>query len=59
MKNWKTTLAGAVAAVTQLVMPIISKGEALHAGDWVQAGTLAALGILAADSKPTRRRTLK
>lgn len=55
MKNWKTTILGAIAAILVAIQPII---EAAQGGEinWVQLGfaaALAAMGYLSKDAGVT------
>lgn len=48
--NWRTTIIGILGAVSQIVLPIVQEGEALHTSDWISAGLMALLGIFAKDA---------
>lgn len=49
MKNWKTTLIGAIGAVFTVVWPLLQTGS-VDIKDAVSAGVLALLGYLAKDA---------
>ncbi len=50
MKNWKTTLIGALSAVATIVVPLIQAGG-VSPINLVLAGGLALLGYFAQDAK--------
>ena len=50
INNWKTTALGIMAAISQVVLPIVQTGEALHTNDWITAGLIALMGIFAKDA---------
>jgi len=49
MKNWKTTLIGAIGAVASVVLPLVQSG-AVTVKDGVIAGVMALLGFFAKDA---------
>lgn len=50
MKNWKTTLAGAVAAVAAVITSVVQEGASLTDWKtWIVPAALALLGYLAGD----------
>jgi len=55
MKNWKTTLAGMLAAVANLLMPLVMGGQVsqISSRDLAVSAGLAALGYLAKDKNVT------
>jgi len=50
MKNWRTTLIGALGAALTVVLPLVQSGT-VGVNDIVIAGILAALGYHSADKK--------
>lgn len=52
MKNWKTTIIGAIGAVFTVVWPLFQTGN-VDIKDVVSAGVLALLGYLAKDAGVT------
>ena len=48
--NWRTTALGIMAAVSQVLLPIVQQGDALHTNDWITAGLIALMGIFAKDA---------
>lgn len=53
MKDWKTTVAGLVIAVIQVIVPLIKAGRVSWSTVGMAAGT-AALGYFAADKKSSQ-----
>ena len=55
MKNWKTTIAGAIAAVAAAVTLVVQQGASLS--DWktyIAPAAIALLGYLAGDKTPKK-----
>lgn len=50
MKDWRTSVVGALGAAAQVLLPVVGDG-ALHTSDWVQAIIYLVLGLVAADSR--------
>lgn len=50
MKDWRTSVVGALGAAAQVLLPVVGDG-ALHSSDWVRAVLYLVLGLVAADSK--------
>lgn len=50
-KDWKTSLAGIIAGVASVILPVVQGGAALHTADWVTALFIALTGVFASDSK--------
>lgn len=50
MKNWKTTLVGALSAVASVVVPLIQSGS-VNVVNLILAGSLALLGYFAKDAE--------
>jgi hypothetical protein len=55
MKSWKTTLAGMLAAIANLFLPMVTGGQisGISSRDLAVSAGLAALGYLAKDSNVT------
>jgi len=49
MKNWKTTLAGVILAIVQVLLPMLAGGTPMTLGTVLPAVSTAALGMLAKD----------
>lgn len=49
MKNWKTTLIGAIGATVQVVLPLLSSGT-ISFKEIATAAALALLGFFAKDA---------
>jgi hypothetical protein len=55
MKNWKTTVAGAIAAVAVAITTVVQQGASLADWKtWITPVAIALLGYLAGDKTPKK-----
>lgn len=48
--DWKTTVLGIVGGLSEILVPTIQGGQALHTQDWISAAVFVVMGVLAKDS---------